>query len=131
MTNILDDLNEVIANMAGSDSFHTDEKTGQERHGWDIRNFSSGGFVVSSGNDTDMHFAAPTTEAEHYLDASVLGVAGIVGHDTVDHPTAAGGLLDRPHRGLPAIVPTAPSPHTPGGGSGRGCGRFPGLRGGS
>ena len=56
-----------------------------------IREDADGNITVGSGDDALLHIAGPTTEAERRLDASVLGVVGIVGHDTVDHPTAATG----------------------------------------
>ena len=62
---------------------------------WGIREDADGNIIVGSGSDALLHIAGPTTEAERRLDASVLGVAGIVGHDTADHLTAAaeGSLL--------------------------------------
>ncbi len=76
---------------------------------WGIREDADGNITVGSGEDALLHFAGPTTEAERRLDASVLGVAGIIGHDTADQLkatagglTAAGALLYRPHRNPPA-----------------------------
>ena len=63
--------------------------------GWGIREDADGNIIVGSGDDANLHIAGPTTEAERRLDAATLGVAGIIGHDTVDHLTAApeGSLL--------------------------------------
>ena len=58
---------------------------------WGIREDADGNITVGSGENTLLHIAGPTTEAIRRLDASVLGVAGIIGHDTVDHLTAAAG----------------------------------------
>ena len=60
-----------------------------------FREDADGNVTVGSGGDAVLHVAGPTTEAVRSLDAAALGVAGIVGHDTVDHLTAApeGSLL--------------------------------------
>ena len=62
-----------------------------EHSAWGIREDADGNITVGSGDDALIHIAGPTTEAERRLDASVLGVAGIVGHDTADRLTAADG----------------------------------------
>ena len=54
-----------------------------------FREDADGNVTVGSGGDAVLHVAGPTTEAVRSLDAAALGVAGIVGHDTVDHLTAA------------------------------------------
>ena len=60
-----------------------------------FREDANGDITVRIDGEAALHVAGPTADAVRSLDAAALGVAGIVGHDTVDHLTAApeGSLL--------------------------------------
>ena len=88
----------VAGNTVFGEGSYTDGEGSQsffdvalQHSGWGIREDADGNITVGSGDDAVLHIAGATTEPERRLDASVLGVAGIIGHDTADHLTAAGG----------------------------------------
>ena len=92
----------VAGNTVFGEGSYTDGEGSQsffdvalQHSGWGIREDADGNITVGSGDDAVLHIAGATTEPERRLDASVLGVAGIIGHDTADHLTAAaeGSLL--------------------------------------
>ena len=88
----------VAGNTVFGEGSYTDAEGSQsffdvalQHSDWGIQEDVDGNITVGSGDDALLHIAGPTTEAERRLDASVLGAAGIIGHGTADHLTAAAG----------------------------------------
>ncbi len=60
------------------------------RHsGFGFRDEADGSMSVGEGGERQVHVAGPTSDPVRRLDATALGVIGIVGHDTADYLTAA------------------------------------------